>query len=598
MVHDGRLLKTNEFNLWNPVQTTLRFTFDGRQLSLISNSMVSTLFNAKTGVPTSAAYLFAVICAGLIATSFLLTGFLRSRKIHLSQALFFIAFALVFGSIGTTTNLFFSGRLTQVFSIFSFFGLIFTSIYFEKFYARIANYTFWSIVFSFSYSARYILLCSFVIFFLETNHQYTRKKNGEHSRIFRSSLLATIVSSAISLTFSIGEIRNITNLILSDRGSDYGLFGKSIPQNLLVWTGYISTWTDLASISKRMILTLIACQIMILLIIVYRFLVLKTNVGNREFTGIYLVTLFLIISCSMLGVANSFFLIYKMSTYLPYLTLIALSCIFFEIRKFQRKYFGSLVLALGAVLYISSYLQVLPLQISTYRELISSRNSSISYELLQVRDIIEKSKSTKVIYGFISDPESQLLTRAVFKDFDWQPLNSIDYDYTSEIVPKPRNDSKFDWLIVRKNIECQLIDFDSNKSIYANREIYLYSDKSSFVEFGDGMKLSYSSSENIRCLNKRFEYRTILDEGSFRFVNGSQSRYVQLEFQLDGKQSCEQISIFQGVLIWVPQETERSDQCLIKISGNKLELNRILEFKIQNNSELPIALTKISWEKL
>jgi len=591
-------LKSHKFNIWNPVETTLRFTFDGRGISLVSNALVRTLFNPPSGVATTVSYLFAVSCAGLLAGSFLINSVGKVFYRTTSGNICYFLFAFSFGSIGTICNLFFSGRLTQVFSIFPFFALIFTSIFIESFKSRVFNFAFWVSVFALSYSARYILLAAVIVMVTEVRIQSINSLKKTRLEIIVHGFVAVFVSTATALMVSFAEVRNISNLLLNDRGPDYGLFGKPIIQNILVWSGHLSTWNAVSELPKTVIAVLILAAAIIPIGILFNISLKKKQNSLKDFSIIYSVSLSFFLGLLLIGFLHSFYLVYKLSTYFPYLALVSFTMILIELVISSPKTpIKIITISSLCLLFVGSYVLVLPLQIDTYSSIISSRESSISQQLLDARNIVDATGKEKRVYGYITDPESQLLTRAVFSDNLWEPLVSSDYDFSSEIVPHPKSDSPVDWLLVRKNLKCQLVNFTSNKIVYKAKNLYIFGNQSSFVEFGSGMKSSNMDADiKLKCPGNRFEYRAVSKKGNFKFINGYRVNRILLSFKTWGAQKCEKISITRGSAKWIAQQMIGENSCVVSIFNLDLKKSYVSEFEIINDTDQDIALTAISWK--
>jgi hypothetical protein len=344
---------------------------------------------------------------------------------------------------------------------------------------------------------------------------------------------------------------------------------------------------------------LIAAVVMLSMGIVIRFFFTKKQDHHIDISITYSVVLSFFFGLLLIGIAHSFFLLYKLSTYFPYLALVAIFLLASEVfisklKKSLRVMFVSLLIPI----YVASYLYVLPIQIDTYEQLISSRESSITEQLIKAREFISNSKSGSTVYAYITDPESQLLTRAVFRKNLWEPLVSIDYDFKDEIVPAPKLNSQFDWILVRKNIECQLVDFKSNESVFSNGNLHLYSSRASLVEFGSGMRYGYRDSvRGAKCPGNRFEVRIIAQVGVFKFINGLKADVIYLRFEKNSSQKCEEISIKSGNTVFTSLKADKLNTCMASIRLPDPQANYVSSYEVLNSSNQEISLVAVSWKK-
>jgi hypothetical protein len=595
-------LLNHSFSLWNPVETTLRFSFDGRIASLVSNAFVKTLFSPHDGTSTTVSYLFAVVCAGILSISLVVEKMPELQVATRVRSFIYLFLAITFGCIGTTINLFFSGRLTQIFSLFPYFALIFTSLVLSEFRWKFLNYSFWTIFLSFAYSARYILLCCITIIALESFILIKSKAITKLASL--KIILLSTGPSFLALVLSSQEVLGIGNLLLADRGRDYGLFNSPLLQNILVWFGLISTWTPLGSIPPTQLFVMtssLIAFIALLLIFIFGRKKLNTDDFFQGVLGVLVMLVSVLISVSLLG---SFFVVYKLSTYLPFVLFIVISAasLKFMLLTNQSFIYRAAVPMLTAITFFSWHFSSTQQDV-LFSNLISERESYISEDTIEIASIVNASSSaSNFVYAHIPAPESHLLTRALFFQSSWVPIQSIDYDFNSEIVDMPAIDSIHNWLLVRDRIECQVIDFSSNgEPLFHAHNMYLFSERSSVIEFQSGMVLRQSMANEVsECPQSRFQFREISDKGMFVFRNGSKSDFLRVTFQMASGEKCNKIEISGNIYPkkkWIAEEIPASNLCDIEIRGGGLKNNYLNRFVILNRMKSEILVRSISWRE-
>ncbi len=591
-------LRDDPFQIWQELPAVLRYQFDGRSASLIASALLNSFAELPVGVSTTSVYLFSFMCACLCVIFAINRIFPQMTKPISTNSLLIMTLILL--SIPTTfTNLFFSGRLTQVFSILPFFGLVFTCSFEVNLIRRFVLYGLWSNFFTLSYSLRFLPIC---LAFILLNEYLLGTLKLKRSVKDHKEVLFCVLGLLVSWIFvSYSEFIGISKWTLAYKGTGYGLFGKTLYQNALVWSGFISTWTSLSELSQLDYIYII----LLFLVILYLF---KDIAQNRlsllplQARGIVTFTVFFPIALAYLLFKQDHFLIYKLATYFPYYALSTLIIVWVYVESRRISFLKGAIITL-LVLSVSWNFSTKIFNI--YSILVTERSSYLDSRVDTLKTLLEEADlvgmKRSLIFGYVQQPESHLLTRAAFSNWGWIPLREegMLHDYEIRNLERVDLDNvNYDFVLVRGSQKCMVVRFSSKfGSIFTSEDLNLYSSVQGVIEFKSGfVPTTIDIGSEGSCQNGKQEAQSLNTSGYLNLVQPLEYETLQIiSFNPDGKLCQDMLTFSNNGAVQNSRITQKGRLCVFSIPRSTFQLG-IRMANLQIEARGPVQIVEASWK--
>lgn len=486
--------QTHVFDYMQVTEETLKWGMRERPLQNISGAIIASLFHTQASFAYSVSSASALVMA-VIGFCLVYEGMfgIVSQK---SRYTLWIITALFFSVFGSFINIFYTGRITHHFSMYSVIAALGFVAIRDEGLRRFWWYCLWSILLAYIYSIRFsvnfIGVGIAIVFF-----QLIGKEIG--IRAFVKNAAGLVFSFFVASIAAYQELKAILEslktqgmfFLMLQRDPGYGADGTLLDR-IFKWSGFIGTYESHESIPLIIQLGLF---LLILLVFSIAFTqAVRSFRHHSSYTGLFLFSLF---SAITLFVTQNFYVAWKLALYWPSYVLLgylAFALNLSENSQPKLRLRGKILLTIAIVYIILTARQFFP-----YFKMVDERYTKvdqITNEMQQeVARYFERCQGCKRdIFGFDLSTERHLLLREIFRGYPWQPIRGKKINFENDMASKhPENFDQYRYgvLLYAKTYKCEPFDFSGNRDalLYDNFPFQIFGARSSLLEPISGIEM-------------------------------------------------------------------------------------------------------------